>query len=63
MSDNDCFGVYDLQQGAAVTRWADIVNVTYNKQDDDLTNLLNLADKLAKELTSVAKKFKTPIME
>jgi aspartate/methionine/tyrosine aminotransferase len=58
-----CFGVYDLRQGAAVTRWADIVNVTYNKQDDDLTNLLNLADKLAKELSSVAKKFKTPIME
>jgi hypothetical protein len=53
----------DSPQGAAVTRWADIVNATYDKQDDDLTNLLKLADKLSKELISVAKKFKTAIME
>ncbi|GAB5586840.1 hypothetical protein Unana1_01740 [Umbelopsis nana] len=53
----------EVVEGAAVTRWADIVNATYDKQDDDLTNLLKLADKLSKELISVAKKFKTAIME
>lgn len=53
----------EIIEGAAVSRWAEIVNVTYNKEDDDLTNLLNLADKLSKELTSVTKKFKLPIFE
>ncbi|KAG2181874.1 hypothetical protein INT44_008690 [Umbelopsis vinacea] len=53
----------EIVEGAAVTRWAEIVNVTYDKQSDDLTNLLNLADKLSKELTAVAKKFKGPIMD
>ncbi|KAJ2961577.1 hypothetical protein NQZ79_g3174 [Umbelopsis isabellina] len=53
----------EIIEGAAVSRWAEIVNVTYNKEDDDLTNLLNLADKLSKELTSVTKKFKLPIFD
>ncbi|KAI8333569.1 hypothetical protein BC941DRAFT_433809 [Chlamydoabsidia padenii] len=48
-------------EGAAVERWRSLEKACI-KDSDDLTNLLTLADKLIKELVSLAtKKFKTPI--
>ncbi|OAD78410.1 hypothetical protein PHYBLDRAFT_69648 [Phycomyces blakesleeanus NRRL 1555(-)] len=49
-------------EGAAVERWRYIEKVSNNPENDDLTNLLTMADKLQKELVSLSKrKFKTPI--
>ncbi|KAI8338001.1 hypothetical protein BC941DRAFT_424318 [Chlamydoabsidia padenii] len=48
-------------EGAAVERWRSLQQDCI-KGDDDLANLLTLADKLTKELVSLAtKKFKSPI--
>ncbi|CAO3595997.1 unnamed protein product [Absidia cylindrospora] len=48
-------------EGAAVERWRSLEKACI-KDEDDLTNLLTLADKLIKELVSLAtKKFKSPI--
>ncbi|CAO3615559.1 unnamed protein product [Cunninghamella echinulata] len=48
-------------EGAAVERWRTLEK-TCRKSDDDLTNLLTMADKLIKELVPLAtKKFKSPI--
>ncbi|KAI9305848.1 hypothetical protein BJ944DRAFT_282170 [Cunninghamella echinulata] len=48
-------------EGAAVERWRTLEK-TCRQSDDDLTNLLTMADKLIKELVPLAtKKFKSPI--
>jgi len=50
-----------LKQGAAVSRWRVLEKSVLNPKNDDMTNLMNMADKLIKELVSVAKKFKKPL--
>ncbi|CAO0801326.1 unnamed protein product [Mucor circinelloides] len=47
--------------GAAVSRWRVLEKSVLNPKNDDMTNLMNMADKLIKELVSVAKKFKKPL--
>ncbi|CEP17674.1 hypothetical protein [Parasitella parasitica] len=47
--------------GAAVSRWRVLEKSVLDPQNDDMTNLMNMADKLIKELVSVAKKFKQPL--
>ncbi|KAI9485405.1 MAG: hypothetical protein EXX96DRAFT_513980 [Benjaminiella poitrasii] len=47
--------------GAAVSRWRVLEKSVLNSQNDDMTNLMHLADKLIKELVGVAKKFKKPL--
>ncbi|GAA5797543.1 hypothetical protein HPULCUR_002931 [Helicostylum pulchrum] len=51
----------DTIAGAAVSRWRVLERSVLNPQNDDMTNLMNMADKLIKELVSVAKKFKKPL--
>ena len=49
-------------EGAAVSRWRSIEKAAISNDQDSLTNLLTLADKLIKELVSISKKkFNTPI--
>ncbi|KAI7868232.1 hypothetical protein BDF14DRAFT_1881026 [Spinellus fusiger] len=51
-------------EGAAVERWRYIENASNKPENDALTNLLAMADKLQKELVSLSKrKFKTPIKD
>ncbi|KAI7904405.1 uncharacterized protein BX663DRAFT_560086 [Cokeromyces recurvatus] len=47
--------------GAAVSRWRVLEKSVLNPKNDDMTNLMHLADKLIKELVGVAKKFKKPL--
>ncbi|KAI8367396.1 hypothetical protein EDC96DRAFT_461821 [Choanephora cucurbitarum] len=47
--------------GAAVSRWRVLEKSLLDPKNDDMTNLMNLADKLIKELVSVTKKFKKPL--
>ncbi|CEG75561.1 hypothetical protein RMATCC62417_10582 [Rhizopus microsporus] len=47
--------------GAAVSRWRVLEKSVLNPKNDDMTNLMNLADKLIKELVTVAKRFKKPL--
>ncbi|KAI8975730.1 hypothetical protein BDF20DRAFT_977296 [Mycotypha africana] len=47
--------------GAAVSRWRVLEKSMLDPKNDDMTNLMNLADKLIKELVGVAKKFKKPL--
>ncbi|KAI9334636.1 hypothetical protein BD770DRAFT_416074 [Pilaira anomala] len=51
----------DAIAGAAVSRWRVLERSVLNPENDDMTNLMNMADKLIKELVSVAKKFKKPL--
>ncbi|SAL95680.1 hypothetical protein [Absidia glauca] len=54
----------EVVEGAAVERWRLLGGETNNPEEDDLTNLLNLADKLIKEYVSLTnKKFKTPLKD
>ncbi|RUS17300.1 hypothetical protein BC938DRAFT_476301, partial [Jimgerdemannia flammicorona] len=48
--------------GAAVTRWYDIDATASKDEKDDLSRLIALADKLIKELETLLKRFKAPIM-
>ncbi|KAG1109149.1 hypothetical protein G6F40_008883 [Rhizopus arrhizus] len=48
----------DTIAGAAVSRWRVLEKSVLNPKNDDMTNLMNLADKLIKELVTVAKRFK-----
>ncbi|KAG0169801.1 hypothetical protein DFQ30_003238, partial [Apophysomyces sp. BC1015] len=49
-------------EGAAVARWRGIEKACNNPDNDDLTNLLAMADKLIKELVTLTKrKYKAPI--
>lgn len=51
-------------QGAAVERWGQIEKKSRNLEEDDLFNLITMADNLSKELSLVAKKkFSVPIMD
>ncbi|CAO3703440.1 unnamed protein product [Rhizopus stolonifer] len=51
----------DTIAGAAVSRWRVLEKSVLNPENDDMTNLMNLADKLIKELVTVAKRFKKPL--
>ncbi|KAI8391683.1 uncharacterized protein BYT42DRAFT_204279 [Radiomyces spectabilis] len=52
----------EVVKGAAVTRWTLLEESVKNSENDDMTKLLTLADKLLKDLVSLSKrKFKTPI--
>ncbi|KAG1471384.1 hypothetical protein G6F56_002153 [Rhizopus delemar] len=48
----------DTIAGAAVSRWRVLEKSVLNPENDDMTNLMKLADKLIKELVTVAKRFK-----
>ncbi|KAG0163815.1 hypothetical protein DFQ28_011189 [Apophysomyces sp. BC1034] len=51
-------------EGAAVERWRYIEKASNNPENDALTNLMTMAEKLQKELVSLSKrKFKTPIKD
>ncbi|CAO3610411.1 unnamed protein product [Mucor hiemalis] len=51
----------DTIAGAAVSRWRVLEKSVLDPKNDDMTNLMNMADKLIKELVGVAKKFKKPL--
>ncbi|KAG1151513.1 hypothetical protein G6F37_002376 [Rhizopus arrhizus] len=51
----------DTIAGAAVSRWRVLEKSVLDPKNDDMTNLMNLADKLIKELVTVAKRFKKPL--
>ncbi|KAI8098717.1 uncharacterized protein BX664DRAFT_354245 [Halteromyces radiatus] len=54
----------EVVEGAAVERWRLVEREANNQEEDDLTNLLTLADKLIKEYVSLTnKKFKTPLKD
>ncbi|KAI8987003.1 hypothetical protein BDB01DRAFT_849161 [Pilobolus umbonatus] len=51
----------DTIAGAAVSRWRVLEKSVLNPQNDDMTNLMNMANKLIEELVIVAKRFKKPL--
>ncbi|RCI06704.1 hypothetical protein CU098_011502 [Rhizopus stolonifer] len=51
----------DTIAGAAVSRWRVFEKSILDPKNDDMMNLMNMADKLIKELVGVAKKFKKPL--
>ncbi|CAO3587279.1 unnamed protein product [Absidia cylindrospora] len=54
----------EVVEGAAVERWRLLGGEANDPDNDDLTNLLTLADKLIKEYVSLTnKKFKTPLKD